>query len=270
MDEYLSEKEQIEQIRQWWRENGWFLIGGAAVVVLGYFGYNQYRAHQDRVAEESASLYFELRQYLEDDDPAAVEPLLAQLAADYAGSPYLDQARLLVAQDNLVRDTERSIAELEAVVDQTNDEGMSRIARLRLARVLAYDEQFERALATLDMDDVGEFEARFSEVRGDIYAATGDEQAAIDAYTDALLAGGSANRQLLQLKLNALLQSRQQDFEAAAEAAVQTGTSPALDTAVELEILDESEAQAEPETSAEPEPETSAEPEVATEPESEG
>ena len=41
MDEFLSEKEQIEQIREWWRENGWYLIGGVAIGVLGLLGWNR-------------------------------------------------------------------------------------------------------------------------------------------------------------------------------------------------------------------------------------
>lgn len=216
MDPYISEKEQIEHIRDWWRENGWFLIGGAAIVVLGYFGYNQYGAWQDRIAEQSAAIYFELRQRVDDDDREGADRLLEQLASEFAGSPYLDQARLLVAEDNLVRDTERAISELAAVVEQTGDEGMTRIASLRLARVLAYDEQYDRALAVLDSVEAGEFEPRFSEVRGDILAATGDSDAAIDAYTDALIGGGSANPQLLQLKLEALIQGSNEDSGAPA------------------------------------------------------
>ena len=30
VDEYLSDNEQVERLRTWWRENGWFVIGGAA------------------------------------------------------------------------------------------------------------------------------------------------------------------------------------------------------------------------------------------------
>ena len=48
MDEYLSDKEQVERLRQWWRENGWFLIGGVALGLLALYGYNQYFAYQDR------------------------------------------------------------------------------------------------------------------------------------------------------------------------------------------------------------------------------
>jgi predicted negative regulator of RcsB-dependent stress response len=213
VDDYLSEKEQIDQIKQWWRENGWYLIGGAVLAGLGYFGFNQYQAWQNRVAEEAAAIYQELKLVLEDDDRADADQLLEQLAADFPDSPYLDQARFLIAEDNLVRDTGRAIAELEAVVEQSRDESMVHLARLRLARVLAYDEQYDRALTVLNVANVGEFEARFSEVRGDIHASAGNIEAAISAYTDALLgaANGTVSREAVQLKLNDLIQSAEQE-----------------------------------------------------------
>lgn len=209
MDEYLSEKEQVEEIRQWFRENGWYLFGGAAIVVLGYFGYNQYRAWQDRVGEQAAAVYLELRQVVEDDDRATADSLLAQLASEFPDSPYLDQGRLLLAEANLIRDPERSIAELSAVVERDGDDGLVNIARLRLARVLAYQEQYDRALAVLNVAEPGEFAARFSEVRGDIHAAMGNREAAASAYTDALLsaANGTINNEYVQLKLNDVFQS---------------------------------------------------------------
>lgn len=209
MDEYLSEKEQIDRIKQWWRENGWYLLGGIVLASLGYVGYGQYQDYQVTVAEEAAALYQELRRDLDDDDRQGADAILAELEADHAGSAYLDQARLLIAEANLIRDTERAIDELAAVVAATEDPGLLNIARLRLARVLAWDEQYDRALATLNVPDVGEFDARFSEVRGDIHAAMGDREAAVSAYTDALLgaANGTVNREFVQLKLNDLVQS---------------------------------------------------------------
>jgi predicted negative regulator of RcsB-dependent stress response len=209
VDEYLSEKEQIEQIKQWWNDYGWYLLGGAALALAGLFGFNQYRAYQDGIVEAQAALYHELRQALDDDDRQIADDLLSQLESEHAGSAYLDQARMLVAEDNLIRDTDRSISELEAVVAETQDSSIVKVARLRLARVLAYDEQYDRALTVLNVADAGEFEARFSEVRGDIHSATGNLEAAMSAYTEALLGSGtgSINRDLLQLKLNDLLQS---------------------------------------------------------------
>jgi predicted negative regulator of RcsB-dependent stress response len=219
MDEYLSEKEQIELIRQWWRENGWFLIGGAAIVLAGYFGYNEYWAWRDRVAEDAAALYQQIQRSVEDDDREESDRLLDLLAAEHAESAYVDQARLLIARDNLIRDTARSIRELEAVVEQSQDQGMVTIARMRLARVLAYDEQFERALDVLNVADAGEFEASFAEIRGDVHAASGNVEAAISAYTDALLGAinGTVDTDYIQLKLNSLIQANVPDSEESGE-----------------------------------------------------
>jgi predicted negative regulator of RcsB-dependent stress response len=209
VDEYLSEKEQIERIRQWWRENGWFLIGGALLASLAYFGFDQYQAYKHRVAEEAAALYQQLVQVVADDNRTQADELLARLEADHAASAYADQAHLLIAQDNLIRDTGRAIAELTKVVEQSRDEGMVRIARLRLARVLAYDEQYDRALTALNIPDPGEFEARYADVRGDIHAAAGNVEAAISAYTDALLGAGSTaiDTDFVQLKQAELRQT---------------------------------------------------------------
>lgn len=208
MDEYLSEKEQIDQLKRWWKENGWYLIGGVVIASFGYYGYQQYQSWQAGSAEAAAAIYHELRLELADDDRAAADALLASLAAEHAGSPYLDQSRLLIAEANLVRDTNRSVAELEAVVAGADNPGMVNIARLRLARVLAYQEQYDRALAVLDVPDAGEFAARFAEIRGDIQAALGNREAATSAYTEALIGAGngSVNSEFVQLKLSEIFQ----------------------------------------------------------------
>ena len=46
MNEYRTEKEQLELFREWWREYGWYLVGGVAFAALGYFGWNQYQARE--------------------------------------------------------------------------------------------------------------------------------------------------------------------------------------------------------------------------------
>jgi predicted negative regulator of RcsB-dependent stress response len=65
LDEFLSEKEQLERIRAWWRENGWYLVGGAVLGALLLFGWNRYRAHELQQAELASALYDELREAVE-------------------------------------------------------------------------------------------------------------------------------------------------------------------------------------------------------------
>lgn len=207
MDEYLSEKEQIEAIRSWWRENGWYLVGGAAVAGLAYFGYGQYQAYENGRAERAADLYLRIQETLEDDRPGA-DDLLAQLASEYGSSPYTDQARLLIARDHLISDPSRAVEELRTVMETSTDPGLAMVARLRLARVLAYRERYREALNLLAVEEPGEFTAQLNAILGDIQLALGDTDAARRAYTVALTGRGSQalDRNLLQMKLSDLAQ----------------------------------------------------------------
>lgn len=204
MDEYLSEKEQVEQIRQWWRDYGWYLVGGVAVSALGYFGWNQYNAYRDGIAEQAAMLYGELATAVEEDRDN-VDALLGRLQNEYAG-PYADQGSLLAARHYLVRDSARAAEELRRVMESSDDAELAMIARLRLARVEAYREDYDAALAVLAVDEPGMFEARIAEIRGDVLAARGERDQAREAYIRALTSLGSdaLDRNFVQMKLNDL------------------------------------------------------------------
>ncbi len=206
MDEYLSEKEQIEQIREWWRENGWYLIGGVVVAGLGYFGYNEYQDYRQRQAALASALYTQMQQLVA-EDRIGVEDTFDELVADYPGSPYTDQARLLLARELLVSDTDRAAAELRTVMESSADPQLSLVARLRLARVLEYQEDFDAALALLAVDEPGEFAAQMKSIEGDIHVARGAEDDARAAYAEALTLPGAAglDRNLLQMKLAEIL-----------------------------------------------------------------
>jgi predicted negative regulator of RcsB-dependent stress response len=206
VDEYLSEKEQIERIREWWRENGWYLVGGIALGALALFGWNRYQHYVDTRGEQAAALYAQVRDALADDNRESAQRLLGQLREDYASSPYTDQAGLMLARAFLVSDTSKAAEELRYVMEHTDDHELGLIARLRLARVLIYQKQDRQALNLLAVDDPGQFAARISEIRGDAYVALKDTEAARTAYTSALTAPGSdwLNRNFLEMKLDAL------------------------------------------------------------------
>lgn len=206
MDEYLSDKEQLDRVRQWWRENGWFLLGGVALGLLGLVGYNQYYAHLDRRSEDAAALYVALEQATADSDTARASALLEQLEADHAGHAYTHQGMMLVARTEIVTAPDRAAEKLRAVMESSSDPELALIARIRLARVLAYREQYQEALALLDVGDAGDFGAFINEVKGDIHVALGDTAAARTAYLEAFVSPGGEllDRNLLQMKLSDL------------------------------------------------------------------
>jgi predicted negative regulator of RcsB-dependent stress response len=228
VDEYISEKEQLQRIREWWNDNGWYLLGGVVLGLAGLFGYNRYQDYVAGDAEAAAALYAQVETAANDDNLTDVERLLGVLRAEHAGSAYTDQAALLAARLHLVRDTDRAAAELREVM-QSKDSDLAMVARLRLARVLAYQEKYDEALGLLDVDEPGPFAARIADIRGDIYSASGDREAAQLAFTEALVAPGAEllDRNFVQMKLTDLTNPVRAAAEGPASEPVDASPQPA-------------------------------------------
>jgi predicted negative regulator of RcsB-dependent stress response len=203
VDDYLSDKEQVERLRQWWRENGWFLIGGAALGLLGLYGYNQYFAYQDRQSEAAAAAYAAIQQETESGDTAAAATRFAEMRSEFPHHAYTHQAALLMASAEVVTAPDAAADKLRFTMEQSGDRELAMVARLRLARVFAYREQYQEALALLEVPEPGQFAGRIAEIRGDIHAARGETDAARTAYLEAMVASGAEllDRSFLQMKL---------------------------------------------------------------------
>ncbi len=80
MDENLTDNERVEQLRVWWRENGWFLIGGVALGALALFGWNQYSAYRDHRYEEAGALYQSVK---DAKDPVEANTVLQKMRSDF-------------------------------------------------------------------------------------------------------------------------------------------------------------------------------------------
>jgi predicted negative regulator of RcsB-dependent stress response len=207
VDDYLSEKEQVQKIREWWRENGPYVIAGLVLGIGGLVGWNYWKSYKIAQAEEAGAIYMQLSEMAESGDQAAAAAALADLEADYAGTPYLDQARLMMARMMVEKgEFEGAAAHLADVVESTSDPELERVARIRLARVWLAAGQHQQALDVLDLSRAGAFAARFHEIRGDTLASRGEDQAAIEEYRLALQGGveGVVDRQAVLLKLDAL------------------------------------------------------------------
>ena len=207
MDENLSEQEQLDQIREWWREYGWYLVGGVALGVAILMGMRQYDTYQQNQAETAAALYQELTRAMADDADDEALRLLDQIRNEYPSSPYSDQAGLAIVIMHLAnQSTRRAVDALRYTLDTTSDEHLALITRLRLARLLVSSGRHDEALTLLDGGDPGSFSARFDEIRGDVYYAQGDSASARAAYLQALNGEQSAllDRGLVQMKLDDL------------------------------------------------------------------
>lgn len=234
MDDLLSEKEQLDALRNWWSEYGAFVIGGVVLGAAILFGWN-YQQSSQRDAEIAASaLYTSLTDDVVEGRIEAAELTAGRLYTDYSDTPYAPQARLAMARLYMDQNRDQDAANtLRDLIAADSPPGFDDVARLRLAKVLLYQDKPEEVVELLEARTGGAFDARFAEVLGDAYVALDRTEDAREAYQRALGESAQAatvNQTFVQLKLLDLpLRS----------AAAPAGAPPTSDAADAVDTVDD-------------------------------
>jgi predicted negative regulator of RcsB-dependent stress response len=212
VDEYLSEREQAEQVKVWLRENWIWLVAGVAIALGGYYGWRWWEARQSARSVEAGARYSAMLEALGRNQREEGLRIGAEVTDKYADTPYADHAALLLARIDVdsgdLAGAERRLAEVARASD---DPDLRVVARLRLARLQLALGRYDDALATLEAIDSPALAARVEELRGDVRLAQGDESAALAAWrrAQAAAAGGTetgrlVDAELLELKIDEL------------------------------------------------------------------
>lgn len=208
MDGLLTEQEQVEAIRGWWRENGRYIISGLVIGAGLLFGWNYWQNQQERKALEASALFQALADDVAEARLQPAQAKAADLLENYASTPYAPQARLAMAKLYMDVGRDQDAAEvLRPLVVEGAESGTAMVARLRLAKLLLYQEQPAEAVELLRGYEDTAFAPRYSETLGDALAALEREDEAVEAYT-AALAGNpelpTVDTTLIQMKINDL------------------------------------------------------------------
>lgn len=212
VDEYLSEREQAEQLRHWLRENWIWLVAGVALTLGGFYGWRWWESRQAGRSIEAEARFTTMLNALAGDQRDEGRRIAGELTSEYADTPYADQATLVLARIDVDGgDLAKARERLAQVMESSDDPELRLVARLRLARVQLAEAQHDAALATLAGAGEASVEARVAELRGDVLLAKGDRAAALAAYRQAQAAAGAAgpgmelvDAQLLGLKIDEL------------------------------------------------------------------
>lgn len=208
MDEYLTESEQWERVKAWLRQNLPWLIAGIAIAVVGLAAWRWNEARKERQYAAAATVYQQLVDAFTKSDVAGAVKITDQLQKEHPGTGYAEQAALATARIMVEnKQHAQAIERLQHVVQTTKDPELALLARLRIARVQIDQNKPDEALATLAAATSGAFASRYAEVRGDALLLKGDRDGALKAYREAASAGGAADAELLQLKINDLTRS---------------------------------------------------------------
>lgn len=207
MEIYDSDKEQLEAIKKWWKENGRSITVGLVLGVGGVVGWTSWQAYSNAQAEKASIVYEQLVNLSNAQQPTLAADQSDILMRDFPKSMYASLGALVHAR-NAVEAGEQAKAEgfLRWVMENAPEKGVQNIARVRLARLMLGDGKPQEALGLLEESNPDGFEVLWEEARGDALVEINDAAAARNAYEKALGAAdvSASARRRLRMKLEDL------------------------------------------------------------------
>ena len=203
MEVYNSEEEQVQAIKQWWKENAVSIIAGIVLGLGGILGYQYWGSQKVAQAATASELYEQASIAKTTEEKTRIT---LNLSTEFSGTPYASLAMLELAKVNVEeKKLTDAINNLKWVLDN-GDDGIKHIARQRLARVYIAKNEIDSAEALLQGMTEKAYEADYAEIKGDISRARKQYLQARENYKIALAALNQADQRypVIKMKLDDL------------------------------------------------------------------
>ena len=208
MDEFLSEKEQIQYIREWWQENRSYILTALIIVIGGITGNNAWKSSVIEKQLSASSLYESLAFEISENNLEAGEMIADQISEDYSDTVYYEKAKLAMAYFYMSQSRDEDAANsLRNILSKSSDSELSLIAEMRLAKIMLYQKKYQEVIDMLKGNIGHAFETKYSELLGDAYFGLEEFDKAEFAYMAALKNSVQAqivDASLIQMKINDL------------------------------------------------------------------
>ena len=200
----IEEEQEINQLKDWWKENGKTIIVAFILGVGGMFGWRYWQAHQAEQIAQASAQYDALIYSAQQDEQvkkANIEQFVqANSKTAYAVFALLDEAK----KETEKQDFAAAEVNLNQALTQSQDEVLTSIVALRLSAVQFQLGQLDNALTTLNQVKGESFNARKAILTGDIQIVKGDKVAAKNSFEQAQQSGSQLEQQVAKMKLNNL------------------------------------------------------------------
>lgn len=190
MDSYSSENEQVEALRNFFRDNGKAIIFGIIIGGGAIWGWRFWQSHQIDSANNAAGSYDMVVKALESNEQNAENAAISFINSNsnnYGAMAALELAKHLVNKGDLAS----AQKQLETAIANTKDAELLSLMNLRIARLQFAQNQADAAMATLAKVTASSWSAEANLVRGNIYLSQGKTDEAKQAYNAGLNANPS-------------------------------------------------------------------------------
>lgn len=190
MDTNLTNKEEAELLKKWWRDYGRAILIAVVIGLLIGYGWRFWQSHKTAEAVAASSLYQQALVANQQDQPLDKQQSLRDaLLKQQPHSPYAALVQLLVAGAEVNADqSSAAIKDYQWVLENSKVSAYQQIARLRLAKLQLQDKKYSQALQTLTVVNDATYQPIITAMQGEVYQAQGHIQKAQAAYQSAIAA----------------------------------------------------------------------------------
>ncbi|OJY41007.1 MAG: hypothetical protein BGO90_04550 [Legionella sp. 40-6] len=209
MSVYMTEEEQLESIKKWWKRYGNMVTLALSIVLFVIAGYRYYGWYQEKKSQEASAAYEHMMISFSNKDIKSVKSYANELIKNYKHTVYADAAHLALAKVYVNKDKlQQARAELQEVKKQTKLSVFKDIASLRVARIYAAEKAYQEALTELSTITDATYKPVVNELKGDIYKAMGKYEEASSSYKQAIeeVKNNGMGNLFLEMKSNELAQ----------------------------------------------------------------
>ncbi len=202
LEEY-DDYEQEQIVKEWLGNNWLTILAGIAIGIGGLWGYGKWQNSQVIQSTKAATEFTQLEAALAVSETSGIGQLISDYEKEFGSNIYSIQARLQAAAKLVeAEDVSAAKAQYQALIDAKPDKPIAEMARLRLARLLVSEGNYDTASTELGLVQSAAYQTIVEEIMGDIYAAQGNQSKAQDAYQLALNEGeGYSGKQIIEMKL---------------------------------------------------------------------
>jgi predicted negative regulator of RcsB-dependent stress response len=206
-----EEQENIDELKSWWNTYGTLVVMVIAVFVASIAGTQAWNYYKKQKTEQAVELYDSLLQLQSSGDAKKISDAAGLVMEGFSGSGYAARAALISAHASFNSgDLQNAKSRLQWVLDNSGEEELKDLARLRLAGILLDEKKYDDALHLLDAKHGESFDGLYADRKGDILTAAGKVAEARAAYQLALakMGGKGAYQNIVQMKLDALASAK--------------------------------------------------------------
>ncbi|MEE9493204.1 MAG: tetratricopeptide repeat protein [Gammaproteobacteria bacterium] len=204
MDIDASEKEQIDSLKKWWKENGTSVVSGLLIGLSVLFGSRAWFSFQDRQMESASDAYAQMMDALGKENLEQARSFANIVITQHSGTSYAPLTALALAKIAVDEGTpEVARNQLEWALEHADTDELQHTARIRLIRILLDQENYPEAGTLLTAQTAEtDYQYQYLALKGDLAIAQEDTDAARAFYQEALdaMPAQASDRGLIQTK----------------------------------------------------------------------